>query len=785
MANASSLVADKLKVTLVISGAISLGSYESGVIYELARAARAKNGPFTIDFVAGTSAGSITGAQVAKVLVAPKPDFSSFEMWHQVTLTDLTTGYGAKETSPLSQTYIKDQLYQQLAGTRAVSPDGASTPVRAPEPQREETANETGEPYEAGDPQPEVRLLVTLTDLEGSVRRASYGAGIDVPVDGCFNGVTVTTRLTSKSTSDDWERVADLVLGSSAHSAAWEAVRIRVPEDNENGTERWDPDYVHTNLLARQRVRKEWPYFVDGGTVTNLPVGSALRMMSRAGEQWSASPQLPYDPYRIVLYVEPDPVTMQAKGASFGLWGNALGRAASIYAGSSIPLGDLRWTGETNKEIAQLLKTVRAMGGLLSALPADSGAAGDGGQPAGVIAPGAPGPGRPPLRVVEPGALDKAAMALQMTDRPWKTHLPDPSSPAPDPTLSDKCVDEFYRWLDQVGGLPDRTESDGAAFDVNAAFTRLWNYLWVAPFGLDPDEQLDPQGQGAAKNPKDLQASQVTREIRWEVLSLGYLYYGYRANRPELVRELIAVHKWAAKESPAGDRQWVYVTRIIPGDVKPYSRALGHFGGFLNPEWLKYDYQLGRQNAIAWLRAKFPESDYVRRQLQIDPPLPPVTTKELDPKLWAANIGPIAAVISQLEKTLIEQLPWLTNALVRRFSQLVGVWLVATVILALGPILSEFPGVDTTLKWMEGYLNSEKTGLIFDWSGKGTAFLVGVAAVWWWSKAQWKGRIVLLMAIWSVIYYVRRTWETLKTLIRRTPAGTGTAPPGGTGPSVS
>ena len=64
------------RLAITIAGAVSLGSYEAGVLYELARAIRTRNEQATsddqkiyIDVITGASAGGMTAAMLAQRLM--------------------------------------------------------------------------------------------------------------------------------------------------------------------------------------------------------------------------------------------------------------------------------------------------------------------------------------------------------------------------------------------------------------------------------------------------------------------------------------------------------------------------------------------------------------------------------------------------------------------------------------------------------------------------------------------------------------------------------------------
>ena len=85
------------RVAMAISGAVSLGSYEAGCVYELLNAfkehnANPQNTPIEIDVLTGASAGGMTAAMIAQKLLYDKDALDGeesnvgYEAWSSTTV---------------------------------------------------------------------------------------------------------------------------------------------------------------------------------------------------------------------------------------------------------------------------------------------------------------------------------------------------------------------------------------------------------------------------------------------------------------------------------------------------------------------------------------------------------------------------------------------------------------------------------------------------------------------------------------------------------------------------
>ena len=166
-------------IAITIAGAVSLGSYEAGALYELLEAIRQHNGkveaeqegqPIYVDVLTGASAGGMTATILAQKLLFDGPSFVSadgnpapwnnplYETWVQrITLAELldtTDAPIAEGGDPALLSLLSSQLIETIAREKLLS----------------DTVN--GEIADHGEhaaisPAGEIRLGMALTNLTG------------------------------------------------------------------------------------------------------------------------------------------------------------------------------------------------------------------------------------------------------------------------------------------------------------------------------------------------------------------------------------------------------------------------------------------------------------------------------------------------------------------------------------------------------------------------------------------------------------------------------------------
>jgi hypothetical protein len=328
----------RLRLSLTIPGAVSLGAYEGGALAALIVAMR-ELGEETvvIDSIASASAGSITGLLTGRSLlrgVDPVRLLSS--AWvENVSFSAMKT---ASTQSPLSSSAL-DQM-----ATKVLGPDGI------PE----------GDP---GSWQKEpVRLSMALTGLAGlTYRLADIIRNTAVDASTFLDWYSV--ELTNAVGSDGYLAHAQAAIASGSNAIGFPAKRLDRLADK--------PTYDAAGLHGFPTDGQFW--YTDGGTVDNEPLG---RTIDLAGEIGS-------DDDRLYLLIHADPAWPGATPSP--TWGGdapeppwvrtgthsfSISRSQSIY-------DDLRRLEQTNAHLGWMKTIAPALGSGVDAAIADGGLSAD------------------------------------------------------------------------------------------------------------------------------------------------------------------------------------------------------------------------------------------------------------------------------------------------------------------------------------------------------------------------------------------------------------------------
>lgn len=323
---------EAIKVTLVLSGAVALGSFEAGVVHELMEAI-ATGAPITIDIIAGSSAGSLVGAMTAKSLVMGVPYQSMLSQWREVTLDHLTRNYETSELAQRREKPLDTGILSTEAAREVIYGHLVVDPV-----------SRTFQPaYPAG----KIVLLMTMTNLDGLP-----GSGEDGDDVRFSEAVTFTFRVPDpydlrKSAYPPaiWERVALIGLAGSAFPGAFDPQyvpwidRLHIPRLLK---EEWENEQLLSLLHQMDPQIQPHMRYVDGGILEEQPVeraiGSLVRVTGGAGQ---AGPEtLVYDPRRVFLLIEPDPPVTTLEAVRAGVqstWFSTFNRATRLWSLSSTP----------------------------------------------------------------------------------------------------------------------------------------------------------------------------------------------------------------------------------------------------------------------------------------------------------------------------------------------------------------------------------------------------------------------------------------------------------------
>jgi predicted acylesterase/phospholipase RssA len=277
------------RLAITIAGAVSLGSYEAGVLYEVLDAIHQHNCvPGTpdeerieIDVLTGASAGGMTAAIVAQKMLYAADEFRDpydnplYNVWvKQIDLKDLlntTNGGSPQSESPLRSIFSSNMVERIAAETLTKR-------------------------YANGDPPPRVThmaaaksisLGMTLTNLNG----VDYG--YDMQPNGKFiftRHEDQLTRVLSVGGTDNkeiWEEIRDASVASGAYPLAFRAKEL----DRKRG------DYTKGNLEPWTDDPSRFTY-TDGGVLQNEPLGMAKNLVNAIDAHWN-------NDSRFYLFVSP------------------------------------------------------------------------------------------------------------------------------------------------------------------------------------------------------------------------------------------------------------------------------------------------------------------------------------------------------------------------------------------------------------------------------------------------------------------------------------------------
>lgn len=289
--------AKTIRLALVLSGAISLGSYEAGALYELARAvkwARQHERDFggepliEIDTIVGASAGAMTGALLAYILLTDNSPEILYDVWvTHPDIRELLETPDEGRVSPLSNAAL-DIIADKVFG------------------------KENGKELPPSDKQRTIRYVAMLTNLEG-LHYEIY----PLPVKG--EGQRVVPAFTHRDwkamvlTPDgaecpngkwSWRYVAEVALASGAHPLAF------APRSFERPFKDYNRKHIR---LASGRSGSDADtitlFYSDGGVMANEPLGLAFDALYDPRQiGLDAEPVSDENAERIVLLIHPRPI---------------------------------------------------------------------------------------------------------------------------------------------------------------------------------------------------------------------------------------------------------------------------------------------------------------------------------------------------------------------------------------------------------------------------------------------------------------------------------------------
>lgn len=283
------------RVALAISGAVSLGSYEAGVMYELIKAFKEHNekdpyNKIVIDVISGASAGAITGAMLAQKLLFdgvrledPKGN-ALYQAWVEKANIDglLKKHKGDNtKTSLLSNGFVKsigESMILSRYGSYA-QPSEQPHPVSAAKIRLGlALTNLNGIDYHVSTLDPlhsdgkfiqtrhQDRYTVTIESESAKQVREKEEEARDEPTED-----EVISRNFAHDKKEDWQYIVNLAQASGAFPFAFSPIKSH---------RTWDsPDYRvrdadNFNLHSSDGSMA----YLDGGVMNNYPLGMARNL---------------------------------------------------------------------------------------------------------------------------------------------------------------------------------------------------------------------------------------------------------------------------------------------------------------------------------------------------------------------------------------------------------------------------------------------------------------------------------------------------------------------------
>ncbi|MHB9095672.1 MAG: patatin-like phospholipase family protein, partial [Eubacteriales bacterium] len=255
----------KKKLALVFTGAVSLGSFEAGVAYEIVKYIHEQNNPeLEIDVIVGTSAGALTGALTALALVFGTDPQYIEEAWLSVRLDDLL------RLNPGDKSLLSSSKVQGLI-TKYIGPPSAGKVLY---PVKDSVVN----------------LVVVVTNLDGIKYEIHRAKEDEFAVSAI--GYEDALKFQIEPGFRDWDRLRSAVRASSAYPAAFEHKTILRVSDEFRRVAKYN---------FRDNEGRDFN-FADGGIVNNQPLNRAIEIVNElpvknAKDGWE----------RIFLVVDPSP----------------------------------------------------------------------------------------------------------------------------------------------------------------------------------------------------------------------------------------------------------------------------------------------------------------------------------------------------------------------------------------------------------------------------------------------------------------------------------------------
>ncbi len=234
------------RLALVLPGAVSLGAYEAGAVYELLMVLGlfGEERPFNLDLIIGTSAGALTGALAAFSIARGESPLRLYEAWvHGLSLNSLLQR-GPDEHGVLSGKSVM-KVAERFLDAQHVARGGQA-----------------------------IRLAVTLTDLNGQWYQIQPTPGA-APIDALNFAEQRLFDLSPATSRRGWQDVREAACASAAFPGAFPAVP-----------------------LTDRQGRRHW--YTDGGVANRRLLEIAIDAARELDQEVSNQ--------RLMLLIEPNPL---------------------------------------------------------------------------------------------------------------------------------------------------------------------------------------------------------------------------------------------------------------------------------------------------------------------------------------------------------------------------------------------------------------------------------------------------------------------------------------------
>ena len=269
------------KLAITIAGAVSLGSFEAGVMYEVVRAigqhnqAVAEADQIHIDVLTGASAGGLTATIVTQKLMfeagAMDGAYSNtlYAPWvKDVDISELLKPHqGDSNTKSIFSSEFVEQLSRNYITSRYAN---NPVPARVKHPAAADS----------------IWLGLALSNLNGLDYGLNAGAGKFVYTD--FQDQLIRLIENEDDTPDCWEYLRNAAVSCGAFPFAFEPVEV----------ERHRAEYDSPDLVS-QILETQGFCYTDGGTFQNQPLGMAKNLVDKLDPAHTETPN------RYYLFVSP------------------------------------------------------------------------------------------------------------------------------------------------------------------------------------------------------------------------------------------------------------------------------------------------------------------------------------------------------------------------------------------------------------------------------------------------------------------------------------------------